>query len=222
MSRSLYELCCRYANGELDIYEYRQLRRRFIDDLVSSSDRTQPATELPQGEVTQPHFLLTLAADSMPPEEQQDKCINPSGRIADTQVPAATSASRSVVGKWLMMLMCLLVAGAVIWYLNMQKSGRTAAQLPGDQSLTTEHQPVVPLLNNMYILLDQDKWSGKNIDDYSVLLQRSTPAERSALKSDSRYHQFLDSVHVYQVLAEADQNEVLVAKLARLEQQLRD
>ncbi|WP_299205033.1 hypothetical protein [uncultured Amphritea sp.] len=222
MSRSLYELCCRYANGELDSHEYRQLRRRFIDHLVNSSDRTQPVTDLSPGELTQPHSSLVESPDTVPIDKQAMN-IASSGFTTNVEASRVATENRSKSGKWLIIaVILLLVTGALFWLLNPQNSREQTPLQSGSVNAPIKRVASVPLLSSMHDLLDQDKWSITNIEDYSLLLLQSSPADKSALKSDSRYHQFLDMVHIYQVLAEADQNAEMIAKLDQLERDLRD
>ncbi|WP_296056771.1 hypothetical protein [uncultured Amphritea sp.] len=219
MSRSLYELCCRYSNGEIDTREYRRLRRRFIDNLVNSSDQTQPATDMSGEEFTRPHFS--------PAEAQSGVSINdhlkPPGATAHDQTgPVITLRSRAT-GKLIIQAVCLLlVAGGLLWVLNTR--GNQDEQAGQGNSVTTAVTSVTspPVLNHMHALLDLDKWSIADVDGCYALLLKSSAADKSVLRSDDRYHQFLDTVHIYQALAEADQNEVMIARLALLERALRD
>ncbi|WP_428034741.1 hypothetical protein [Amphritea sp.] len=224
MSRSLYELCCRYANGELDTHEYRQLRRRFIDHLVNSTDRTQPATEVVLEEATQPHFsLLELQPDMLPADNKSEVSMKSSDFTENLEAVGAKTARHSITGmRGVIIVLLLLVIGVVIWLLSIQDDRNPPVLQDGNVSLSAKPVTAVPLLRSMYALLDLDKWSTTDIDDYSLLLLQSSSADKSVLKSDSRYHQFLDTVHIYQVLAEADQNEAMMVKLAQLERELRD
>lgn len=223
MSRSLYELCCRYSNGELDTLEYRRLRRHFINHLVNRGDQTQPVGESCDGDRTQPHLLMEEVHNGLISELHKDvNSVMPATHQDVLSNPAAMPPSK-VTGRWLTLTVCVfLVAGGCYWVLSRQASPILQTGTEVDIGATANSVASAPVVSRMHALLDQDKWSIADVEEYYSLLLQSSVAERSLLRSDNRYHQFLDSVHISHALAQADQNEEMVAKLTQLEQVLRD
>ncbi|SER21124.1 hypothetical protein SAMN03080615_04373 [Amphritea atlantica] len=223
MSRSLYELCCRYSNGELETHEYRRLRRHFINHLVNRGDQTQPVSEPDGGDLTQPQQRMEEIQHSQVRDlQQQANIAAPAMHRNVLPVSSATPPNKSA-GKWLAITACLLlVAGGLYWVLSRQTSQPLQAGGEIDIGSTANSVTSTPVVAQMYALLEQDKWSITDIEAYYSLLLQSSEAERSLLRSDNRYHQFLDSVHISHALAQADQNEEMIAKLTQLEQALRD
>ncbi|WP_019622403.1 hypothetical protein [Amphritea japonica] len=213
MSRSLYELCRRYSDGELEISEYRRQRRQFINSIIKSGDQTQPLSDLFVTDVTQPKRTMPVA-----PAVNNTSTLNPSiGMGTQSAKPEQENNGRK---GWIAGLcLLLLIASISVWRFG----GVTERELPVDnRGIVTEDTTPRPLLVNMYLLLEQERWTVADIDSYLALLKERSVADDDLLHSDSRYHQFLDSIHIYQALAEADQDKPMVDKLRQMEQALRD
>ncbi len=213
MSRSLYELCRRYFDGELGINEYRCQRRQFINSIIKSGDQTQPLSDLFVADVTQPKRAIPTAS-----AVNNTTALNPP-ICSDVQGGTVEQVRNGPSGLVIGFFLLALSAGISIWGFG---GGTEQEFQAGNLGADAEQATSQPIVESMYLLLEQERWSVADIDRYLVLLKESSAEDNDMLHSDSRYHQFLDSIHIYQALAEADQDKLMVDKLRQMEQALRD
>lgn len=216
MNRSLYELCCRYSDGELDISEYRRQRRYFIETMIKSGDQTQPLSDSFVGDVTQPK--LTIPAT--PVVSVSNITIPQQPGCSDLQNGGEKQIKSGRSGFFIVFFLLILSAGLSFWIFELVAEPEPLSDMV--ENAVPEKTARRLVLVNMYLLLDQERWTTTDIDRYLGLLRDRSAADKDVLRSDSRYHQFLDSIHIYQVLAEADQDQPMVDKLRQMEQALRD